>query len=304
MRPRSGSLRVTEKVAALGLSVLVIAALLIWSVGGAGPPTAALASTAATTTGAGSGYWLAGADGGVFNFGVAQFDGSGGSLHLRAPIVGMATTPDGGGYWLVASDGGVFTFGDAVFFGSTGGLRLNKPIVGMAATPDGGGYWLVASDGGVFTFGDAVFYGSTGGCDSTSPSSAWRPPPTAAATGWWRPTGDLHLRRRGVPRLDWGFAAQQAHRRHGGHPRWRRLLAGRVRRWGVHLRRRGVPRLDGGFATQQAHRRHGGHPDGDGYWLVASDGGVFTFGDAISGARQAPCPSMPPWWPLQAIKQG
>ena len=30
----------------------------------------------------------------------------------------------------------------------------------------------------------------------------------------------------------------------------------------------------------QAHRRHRGTPDGRGYWEVASDGGVFAFGDA------------------------
>ena len=28
-------------------------------------------------------------------------------------------------------------------------------------------------------------------------------------------------------------------------------------------------------------------PDGRGYWLVASDGGIFTFGDARSTARRA-----------------
>ena len=99
----------------------------------------------------------------------------------------MAATPDGGGYWLVASDGGIFAFGDAHFYGSIGGLPLNQPIVGMAATPDGSGYWLVASDGGIFAFGDAPFYGSTGTWCSTSPSWAWRPPPTAAGTGWWPP---------------------------------------------------------------------------------------------------------------------
>ena len=100
----------------------------------------------------------------MFNFGGAGFFGSLGSLHLNAPIVGMATTPLGRGYWLVASDGGIFAFGDAAFYGSTGALTLNKPIVGMAATPDGNGYWLVASDGGIFAFGDAAFYGSTGRC--------------------------------------------------------------------------------------------------------------------------------------------
>jgi N-acetylmuramoyl-L-alanine amidase len=115
----------------------------------------------ATTLGA-EGYWLVGADGGVFCFGDAGFWGSTGSLRLNAPVVGMAATPDGHGYWLVAADGGVFSFGDAGFWGSTGSLRLNAPVVGMAATPDGHGYWLVAADGGVFSFGDAGFWGSAG----------------------------------------------------------------------------------------------------------------------------------------------
>ena len=109
------------------------------------------------------GYWEVASDGGIFSYGGAQFFGSTGSLHLNAPIVGMAATPNDAGYWLLASDGGIFAFGDAVFYGSTGGMHLNAPIVAMSPTPDGGGYWLVASDGGIFAFGDAVFYGSTGG---------------------------------------------------------------------------------------------------------------------------------------------
>ena len=109
-----------------------------------------------------SGYWMTGADGGVFTFGNARYFGSTGSQRLNKPIVGIAPTPDGGGYWLVASDGGVFTFGDATFYGSTGSQHLNRPIVGIAATSDGGGYWLVASDGGIFTFGNAGYAGSTG----------------------------------------------------------------------------------------------------------------------------------------------
>jgi hypothetical protein len=106
------------------------------------------------------GYYLAGAQGEVDNFGDADFLGDLSSQQLNQPIVSVATTPDGEGYWLVASDGGIFSFGDANFYGSTGAIHLNKPIVGMAATPDGGGYWLVASDGGIFGFGDAPFMGS------------------------------------------------------------------------------------------------------------------------------------------------
>jgi len=114
------------------------------------------------TTPDGGGYWLVGADGGIFAFGDAGYYGSMGATPLNQPIVGMATTTVGEGYWLVASDGGIFAFGDAAFQGSMGGTPLNQPIVGMTPSP-GGGYRLVASDGGIFAFGGAPFYGSMGG---------------------------------------------------------------------------------------------------------------------------------------------
>jgi hypothetical protein len=112
------------------------------------------------------GYWMVASDGGIFSFGDAHFWGSTGAIHLNQPIVGMAPTSDGRGYWLVASDGGIFTFGTAKFFGSTGSIHLNQPIVGMAATWDGGGYWLVARDGGIFTFGDATYHDNGVGATS------------------------------------------------------------------------------------------------------------------------------------------
>ncbi len=137
----------------------------------------------------GGGYWLVGADGGVFSFGDAAFFGSTGGLHLNAPIVGMAPTADGRGYWEVGADGGIFAFGDAGFFGSTGSLHLNAPIVGMAPTADGAGYWLVGADGGIFAFGDAGFFGShrlppPQRPDRRDGGRSRRP----AATGWWAPT--------------------------------------------------------------------------------------------------------------------
>ena len=101
------------------------------------------------------GYWMVGADGGIFSFGDARFFGSTGDIKLNQPIVGMAATPTGNGYWLVASDGGIFTFGDARFLGSTGDIKPNQPIVGIASSPSGNGYWLAARDGGLFAFGDA-----------------------------------------------------------------------------------------------------------------------------------------------------
>jgi hypothetical protein len=81
------------------------------------------------------GYILAGADGGVFTFGVG-FHGSAATFHLVGPIVGIALTHSELGYWLVGRDGGVFAFGDAPFFGSIytqlhAGQTLNGPIVGI-----------------------------------------------------------------------------------------------------------------------------------------------------------------------------
>jgi len=41
----------------------------------------------------GKGYWLAGADGGVFSFGSAPFQGSMGGKPMNAPVVGIAAYP-------------------------------------------------------------------------------------------------------------------------------------------------------------------------------------------------------------------
>jgi hypothetical protein len=140
---RPGTLRRRASIA-VGVIVAVLAltggAFSLAGRAGAGLPTGSGMQLNAPIVGAaaapdGSGYWLVGADGGVFSFGQVSFYGSTGSLHLNAPIVGIAATPDGRGYWEVASDGGVFAFGDASFYGSTGGIHLNKPIVGIDAHP-------------------------------------------------------------------------------------------------------------------------------------------------------------------------
>lgn len=129
------------------------------------------------------GYWLLGADGGIFSFGNAPFFGSTGSIKLNKPVVGMSPSPGADGYRFVASDGGVFSYGNAPFKGSMGGQGLNKPVVGMATTRSGKGYWLVASDGGIFAFGDADFFGSTGGMKLNRPIVGMVP--TADGRGYW-----------------------------------------------------------------------------------------------------------------------
>ena len=101
---------------------------------------------------------------------------------------------------------------------------------------------------------------------------------------------------------------------HGGNPRRPGLLAGRPGRRGLRLRRRRLLRLDGRVPLNQPIVGMASTPDGKGYWLVASDGGVFAFGDApflgsMGGRRSSRrSPAWPPptaaratgWWPVTA----
>ena len=58
------------------------------------------------------------------------------------------------------------------------------------------------------------------------------------------------------------------------------LLAGRLRRRHLHLRRRRLLRLDRLHPLNKPIVGMAPTPDGGGYWLVASDGGIFSYGDA------------------------
>jgi hypothetical protein len=79
---------------------------------------------------------LVSANGGVFGFGDANFEGSAVGMHLDGPVVAMAATPDGKGYWLASANGGVFAFGDAKFQGSAAGMNLGGRVVGMVTGRD------------------------------------------------------------------------------------------------------------------------------------------------------------------------
>ncbi len=61
----------------------------------------------------GKGYWLVAADGGIFAFGDAVFQGTAVTTPPISPVVGIASVPDGAGYWMA-----VLSFGDADFYGS------------------------------------------------------------------------------------------------------------------------------------------------------------------------------------------
>jgi hypothetical protein len=114
----------------------------------------------------GGGYWLIGADGGMFAFGDARFHGSLPGKGIRVDdIAGMVAAPSGAGYLLVGADGGVFAFGATRFFGSLPGKGVRvADIRALLPAPAGTGYVLVGSDGGVFNSGHgAPFEGSLPG---------------------------------------------------------------------------------------------------------------------------------------------
>ena len=132
--------------------------------------------------------------------------------------------------------------GDVIAFG--GAPDLGPPpvndVVDMAATPSGNGYWTVNRSGRVDAFGDAPFLGDVWLAPAERPIVAIAATRRVGATGW--------------------------------------CAIGRRR---LHVRRRRLPRVDGRHPAQPAHGRHrAGTASGRGYWLVAADGGVFTFGDA------------------------
>ena len=231
-----------------------------------------------------TGYRLVAADGGVFAFGDASFEGSTGDRTLNRPIVATASTPSGRGYWLFASDGGVFAFGDAAFFGSTGDRTLNRPIVGAAATPTGGGYWLFASDGGVFAFGDAAFFGSTGDRTLNRPIVAAEGTPSGL--GYWLFASDGGV---------FTFGDAQFVGSTGDRTLNRPIVAGVASRTGdgylLFASDGGVFSLgDGRFAGSTGDRPlnspvvTGVRSGGDGYYLVAADGGVFAFDAPFLGS--------------------
>ena len=74
-----------------------------------------------------------------------------------------------------------------------------------------------------------------------------------------------------------------------------RLLAGCLGRWDLHLREHPLRRIGRCHPLNKPVVGVASTPDAGGYWLVASDGGVFAYGDAgFFGSRGPPLDK--PWW--------
>ena len=214
----------------------------------AGPATAQALAPPAT------GYWLAGADGGVFAFN-APFYGSGvptgacafnpqtpSTLNSRLGCDALAPTSTGNGYWLVNAYRWPTAFGGAGSTSQTGCTSLNGATgawTGMASSATGQGFFMVAANGGVIGCGDAVPDGGVTALTLTAPVVGIVPTPDHQ--GYWLVAADGGVFAFG----DAGYFGS---------------LAGRL--------------LNAPVVGMAATA------DGQGYWLAAADGGVFAFGDA------------------------
>ena len=200
------------------------------------------ASTAAcpSPTSGRAGYWTVASDGGIFSFGRWASTARWGAGRSTSRSWAWPRPPPRGATGWWPPTAASSPSATPASTGRRGTSGSTKPIVGMAATPDGGGYWLVASDG-----------------------------------------GDLRLRRRRLLRVDGRHHAEQAHRGHGRRPPtaaatgwWPPTAASSPSATPPSTARPGPSHLNQPVVGMAAT------PDGGGYWLVASDGGIFSFGDA------------------------
>jgi hypothetical protein len=132
----------------------------------------------------------------------------------------------------------------ANYFGATGSPRT------FSVQEASHGYWLVGSDGGIFSFGSAAFHGSTGGTPLQRPVMAITP--TSTGNGYWLVASDGGI-------FSFGDSTYY----------------GSLPGLGFHPAGSGLPQslnapIVGMVPTFTGH----------GYFMVASDGGVFAFGDA------------------------
>jgi hypothetical protein len=202
-------------------------------------------------------------------------------VQIQAPPPPPTFNPNG--YRMGAVEGGVFDFG-IQFHGSLANAHLNAPIVGLANYPGPDAYLLVGADGGVFALGGANYYGSLGGQTLPAPIA------TIAATpdggGYWLASTRGTVYNFGnAPQLP---AVQLPARDHivgiastnDGKGLWLTDNAGDIYTLG----------------DAQYLGSLGGHPlnapvvgiapaaTGQGYILVAADGGAFAFGVGFFGS--------------------
>jgi GH25 family lysozyme M1 (1,4-beta-N-acetylmuramidase) len=137
-----------------------------------------------------------------------------------------------------------------------GQITSDYPIVGMATRAQGG-YWIAAQDGGVFAYGGAPFYGSVYSLGLTGLSGA-RPLAAPVCGIAATPSGNGY----------WGVAEDGGLFPFGDAPFFGNTYT------------LGLTGLGGSRPLAKPVCGIAPTPTGQGYYLIAQDGGLFPFGDA------------------------
>ncbi|HUY86628.1 MAG TPA: PKD domain-containing protein [Acidimicrobiales bacterium] len=204
--------------------------------------------TTPTGGGGAAGYWMLDSSGNVYPFGSAGDFGSATGSGTAAAIV---STPDGGGYWVASSLGVVNSFGDAGNFTLSG--QATSSVVAIATTADGKGYWIATSGGQILTAGDASNFGSPAASQLHLNGGIVAMAVTADGQGYWLLGGDGGVFSYG----DASFMGSSGQINPAS-------AVGGANSFTP------VKPINGIVATS----------DSKGYWMVASEGGIFAFGDA------------------------
>ncbi len=197
----------------------------------------------------GAGYWMLGSDGTVYHCGSGGALGSATDLGSAAAI---APTPDGKGYWVVSPSGRVDAFGDAHAFALS--ATPSGGVVTIASTPDGQGYWLATATGQVVTAGDAPDEGSPQSQGLKLAGGIVNMAPTPDGKGYWMLGSDGGVMTFG----DASYFGSPGQLNPNTPPGGSNSI---------------LPLNKPAVAMASTS-------DGKGYWFVAADGGIFSFGDA------------------------
>ena len=157
--------------------------------------------------------------------------------------------------WFTAASGGTKVGGaESAYTVPVGGITLFAQWTSIGQPPSppppAHGYWLVGSDGGIFTFGSAQFHGSTGSLVLQRPVVGIVP--TKDDGGYWLDASDGGV---------FSFGDTQFY--------------GSIPGLGLHPAGSGLPNSLNAPIVGMVPSI-----DDHGYFMVASDGGVFAFGDA------------------------
>jgi hypothetical protein len=199
------------------------------------------------------------------------FPNSSGTTTVNTGTTGVATAPlltanaTVGPFTVSATTTGLTTNLTTTFTETNGPAPVTPPTPAAppsspSPSPAAHGYWLVGGDGGIFTFGSASFQGSTGSLKLSRPVVGITP--TTSRQGYWLDAADGGIFAFG----DAGF--------YGSIPGMGILPAGSA----APGRKLAAPVV--GMVPSA---------DGGGYFMVASDGGVFAFGDAVFAGS---CPAI------------